>query len=276
MSTSYAQEAIPLPITLTDPGIIWDRGEREFHSTVWETAVVTNVQVPVLIPYLPSGDHVSGTAVIICPGGGLYGLSIASEGTQVAEWLAARGVAAFVLKYRLVPTGEDGTKDIMNDGDRVQVNARQVLPLAISDALHAIDHVRQNAQQYQVSSDQIGIMGFSAGGAVTMGATYNYDASTRPDFVAPIYAWMDVLPPTPVPGDAPSIFVACASDDPLHLAPASVQIYSEWLDKGKKAELHMYARGGHGFGMKTQGVPSDQWIQHFGEWLKGEGLMDMD
>jgi len=85
---------------------------------------------------------------------------------------------------------------------------------------------------------------------------------------------MDVVPETAMPADAPPIFVACASDDPLNLAPASVRLYQEWLENKKPAELHMYAKGGHGFGMRQLDLPSDKWIEHFGEWLKGQSLME--
>jgi len=274
LQTSIGQTIIELPITETNEEVQWDRGERQYHSSIWETQVVTNVAKPTLTVYKPSAEKRNGTSVIICPGGGLYALSIESEGSQVAEWLSDKGVTAFVLKYRLVPTGEDGTSEIMTDGEQVGIKASKVLPLATSDALHAIDYVRKNATEYNIATDQIGIMGFSAGGAVTMNATYNYTEANRPDFIAPVYAWMDVVHATPMPADAPPIFVACASDDPLRLAPASVKLYNEWLAGGKKAELHMYAKGGHGFGMRKQNLPSDKWIEHFGAWLAGEGMMN--
>jgi acetyl esterase/lipase len=274
LQPTFSQTIIGLPMTVQNDEVQWQRVERQYHSTIWDNPVVTNVSIPTLTVYEPAADKRNGTSVVICPGGGLYALSIESEGTQVAEWLAERGVTAFVLKYRLVPTGEDGTLDIMNDGAQVSVKAGKVLPMATSDALHAIDYVRMNAPKYNLAPNQIGLMGFSAGGAVTMSATYNYTTNNRPDFIAPVYAWMDVVTATPMPEDAPPIFVACASDDPLMLAPASVKLFNEWLSNGKKAELHMYARGGHGFGMKKQNLPSDKWIEHFGEWLDGEGLMD--
>ena len=274
LQTVCSQTVIDLPMTVHNDELLWERAERQYHSTIWDNPVVTNVSKPTLTVYKPAAENRNGTSVIICPGGGLYALSIESEGTKVAEWLANKGVTAFVLKYRLVPTGEDGTSDIMNDGAQVGIKAGRVLPLATSDALHAIDYVRKNAGKYSIASNQIGLMGFSAGGAVTMNVTYNYSVETRPDFIVPVYAWMDVVPATPMPADAPPIFVACASDDPLKLAPASVKLYNEWLANGKKAELHMYARGGHGFGMKKQDLPSDKWIEHFGEWLDGEGFIE--
>ncbi len=268
-----AQEIIELPINKYNEAVTWPDSEKDFFSDTWQTRVITNVSKPTMIVHRPATGIANGTSVVICPGGGLYAHSIDSEGHQVAEWLAKRGVTAFVLKYRLVPTGEDGTKDLMTDGPQVPKRVEGVLPLSIDDALNAITHVRTHASDYEIDPNKIGLMGFSAGGAVTMGATYNYDQSNRPDFIAPIYAWMIVVPKTKMPADAPPIFVACASDDPLRLAPASVKLYQEWLEGNKPAELHMYANGGHGFGMRELGLNSDKWIEHFGEWLRGQGLM---
>ncbi len=266
----FSQHIIELPMDLTNDEIQWENAEREYFSEVWKNPVVTNVSKPTMSVF--KADNPNGSAVIICPGGGLYALSIDSEGRDVAKWLNAQGVTAFVLKYRLVPTGEDGTQDIMKEGAQVLVRAGQVLPLAVADALNAIEHVRNHADRYQVDKDRIGIMGFSAGGAVTMGVTYGYEKENRPDFIGPIYAWMNVVPVHDVPDDAPPMFVLCASDDPLQLAPASVQLYSDWLKAGVATELHMYAQGGHGFGMKKQGLPSDQWIELFAKWMDAQGL----
>ncbi len=269
-----AQKVIKLPITETDESIEWNKKEKQYFSEVWQTEVVTNVIKPTMQVFQPTPEKNTGAAVVICPGGGMYALSIESEGNQVAKWLAEQGVTAFVLKYRLVPTGEDATKEMITDGARVFLNAGNVLPLGISDGLNAIQYVRETSEKYQINSDKIGIMGFSAGGAVTMGATFNYEPKNKPNFIVPVYAWMDIIPQSATPKDAPPIFVVCASDDPLNLAPASVDIYSAWLKAGKSAELHMYAKGGHGFGMRKQDLPSDQWIERFGEWLGNEGFLE--
>lgn len=273
LNPSSSQEVIELPISLANDSISWLHPEKEYFSQIWQTEVVTNVSKPSLSVFRPKEGTSNGTAVIICPGGGMYALSINSEGRQVAQWLADRGVTAFVLKYRLVPTGDDGTMDLNTDGANVLRRAGTLLPLAVDDALNAITFVRDNADDYGIASDRIGLMGFSAGGAVTMGVTYACEVANRPDFISPIYAWMNIVPKTSIPKNAPPIFVACASDDPLRLAPASVQLYQEWLGNGKTAELHMYAKGGHGFGMRVQNLPSDQWIEHFGAWLDGQGLL---
>lgn len=274
MNTINGQEVIELPIVTDLPQGQWAEKELSFHSEVWDTEVITNVSQPTLTVFRPTGVRNSGTAVVICPGGGMYAHSIQSEGYQVAEWLAKKGVTAFVLKYRLVPTGEDATKEMQTAGAKVHEKAKKMLPLAVEDGLHAIEYIRANAAKYGVKKDQVGIMGFSAGGAVTMGVTYAANEATRPDFVAPVYPWMIIVEPTPIPKDAGPIYVACATDDPLDLAPASVALYQEWAAAGKQAALHMYAQGGHGFGMRVKNLPSDQWIEHFGQWMKGQNLID--
>lgn len=266
-----SQVDISLPLAKVDDSIEWVGEERQYHSSYWNTPVVSNVSKPTLSVF--QADEPNGTGVIICPGGGLYALSIDSEGRDVAKWLNKRGITAFVLKYRLVPTNGDATAEIAQDGENVLKKAGRVLPLAVEDGLNAIRHVRENAGKYQVDPKKIGIIGFSAGGAVTMGVTYSYDQASRPDFIGPIYAWMDVVGEKEPPSDAPPLFVLCASDDPLDLAPASVKLYTDWLDKDFPAELHMYSKGGHGFGMRKQNLPSDFWINRFADWLTAQGFI---
>jgi acetyl esterase/lipase len=117
-------------------------------------------------------------------------------------------------------------------------------------------------------------MGFSAGGTVAMLVAAGYDAGSRPAFIAPIYASTRALPTWAVPEDAPPMFLVAATDDQLGLAPESIRIYERWLQAGKPVELHLYAQGGHGFGMRSQNLPSDSWIDRFGDWLSASGLID--
>jgi len=270
---TIAQEIIPLAITVTDETVSWDKKESLVFTDSWETEILANVKTPSIEVFKAVPELNTGTSVVICPGGGLYALAINKEGNDVAKWLAAKGITAFVLKYRLVPTELEATKQLQADGKEVLVKARKVLPMSVSDALNAIDFVRKNAASYDIDPQKIGLMGFSAGGAVTMGATYKYEMHNRPNFIVPVYAWMVIVAENAVPDDAPPAFVVCASDDPLDLAPASVQIYSDWLEAEKSASLLMYAKGGHGFGMNTQNLPSDKWIERFHEWLVGQELI---
>jgi acetyl esterase/lipase len=215
--------------------------------------------------------------VIVAPGGGLYALSIESEGTDVAKWLNEKGITAFVLKYRLVPTGEDGVQEIsdLSSSNPVEIgkSVAPVLPLSIKDGLAAVSYVRSHSKEFNVDPDKIGFMGFSAGGAVTMGVAFNYTEANRPDFIVPVYPWMSVVGPDEVPPDAPPMLIICATDDPLDLAPASISLYSSWEEAGKSSGIQMYSKGGHGFGMKKQGFPSDHWIARFYDWALAEGLV---
>lgn len=255
----------------------WKQQEKEYFSPIWNTQVVTNVVNPTLTVFSPEADKANGTAVIICPGGAFHALSINSEGVDVAKWLAARGVTAFVLKYRLVQTGEDGVKEVMAKMGRapanIDANNVDVVPLAVADGLAALSYVRKHAAEFGVSPNRIGLMGFSAGGTVTASVAFQYSAETRPDFVAPIYVYMGAVKPADVPKDAPPMFIVAATDDQLGLAPDSVKLYGQWIAAKKSAEMHMYSKGGHGFGMRKQNLPSDQWIDRFGDWLGLQGLL---
>jgi acetyl esterase/lipase len=253
----------------------WTQEETTFFSEAFGTEAVTNVVVPTLTPVLP--DPCCGTAIVIAPGGGYHALSINAEGFHVAEWLASRGVASFVLAYRLLPTGEDGTVEMFEklaaDPVAARVEMEAVAPLAVADGGRAMRLVRARADEFGIDPARVGLMGFSAGGNVAMRVAYNDDAGARPDFVAPIYAAVRGYDVTAVPPGSGPLFAVAASDDELGLAPDSVRIYEAWRTAGLPAELHMYATGGHGFGMKTQGVPSDTWIDRFGDWLAALDLM---
>lgn len=270
-----AQEIITLPHKAPE-GVVWKGGEKAYFSEDWNTDVICNVSLPSMQVFKPSNPN--GTSVVIAPGGGFYALSIRSEGTMVGEWLAERGVTAFVLKYRLIPTENDGVKEFTQDGQKdiklVEKKVGAVLPYAIKDALEAIHYVRENADSYNLDPQKIGLMGFSAGGAVVMGSAYNYTSKNRPNFLIPVYAWTRVFDVEKAPSDAPPICVVCSSDDPLGLAPGSIEIYSAWHSDDKSASLHMYAKGGHGFGMRTQGLPSDHWIERVHEWMQGQGILE--
>ncbi|APQ18280.1 alpha/beta hydrolase [Maribacter hydrothermalis] len=268
-----AQNIVDLPFE-TDTNVNWSTAEKEYYSDIWDTKVITNVSVPRLEVY--EADQPNGTSVIVAPGGGLYGLSIESEGRMVAKWLNNHGITAFVLKYRLVPTGTDGIKEITEEGTtnpaKIGERVAPVLPLSIADGHAAITYVRTNANAMKLDPEKIGFMGFSAGGAVTMGVTFNYAKANRPDFIVPVYPWMTVMGEYKVPEDAPPMLVICASDDPLGLARPSTTLYTDWVTSGKNAGMHMYSKGGHGFGMKQQQLASDNWIVQFYAWALTEGL----
>jgi len=271
-----AQDVIPL-YPATPPGSTQENyPEKEYFSKVWNTEVVANVTKPSLTVFKPSPELRNGTALVICPGGGFMALSINSEGIDVAKYMAARGVTAFVLKYRLARTGEDATQEftaLFTDRQKFRETVEPVIPQAVADGLAAVTYVRQHASEWGVSPDRVGIIGFSAGGRVVAGVAFLYLPEGRPAFVAPIYAGGEISKDVPVPVDAPPMFVAAATDDQLGLAPESVALYQRWTDAHKSAELHLYAKGGHGFGMHKQNVPTDHWIERFADWLELEGWL---
>jgi acetyl esterase/lipase len=275
LSYGLAQEIIELP-NEGGESIPWEGSEKEYFSEIWGTQVVTNVSKPTMQVFRPVKEINTGTSVIVAPGGGLFAHSINSEGNDVGKWLAEKGITAFVLKYRLVPTGEDGVAEISNlaatSPKKIGEEVAKVLPLSIQDGLNAITYVRENATSYGINPVKIGFMGFSAGGAVTMGVGYNYSKENRPDFLVPVYAWTDVIAVKEPKTDVPPTLLICATDDPLGLAKGSIELYESLRTAGKSVSLHMYAKGGHGFGMKKQELPSDKWIERFYEWSIAEGI----
>jgi len=275
-TSAAAQDVIPL-YQGTPPGSTPESyPEKEYFSKIWNTEVVTNVTKPTLTLFKPAAGTANGTAIVICPGGGFMALSINSEGNDVAKYLAAKGVTAFVLKYRLAHTGEDATQEftqMIADRQKFGETVGKVIPLSIADGLAAVTYVRQHASEWGIAPDRVGIIGFSAGGTVAAGVAYHYTPDGRPAFVAPIYAAAGRLKDAAVPADAPPMFIAAATDDQLGLAPDSVALYEKWREAKKPVELHMYAKGGHGFGMHKHDIPTDHWIDRFADWLDLQGFL---
>ncbi len=271
-----AQEVIPL-YPGTPPGSTAENyPEKSYFSNSWHTEVVANVTKPTLTLFKPSPGLKNGTAIVICPGGGFMALSINSEGIDVAKYLADRGVTVFVLKYRLAHTGDDATQEfaaMFAEHQKFAELLAKIVPLSVADGLAAVTYVRQHASDWGVSPDRVGIIGFSAGGTVAAGVAFRYAPEGRPAFVAPIYGAAAMFKDAPVPADAPPMFIAAATDDQLGLAPDSIALYEKWTAAHKSAELHMYVKGGHGFGMRTQNLPTDHWIERFTDWLQVQGWL---
>jgi acetyl esterase/lipase len=243
--------------------------ERQFFSEIFGTEAVVNVVVPMLVPVLPDADA-NGTAVIVAPGGGFHGLSINSEGFDVAARLASVGFTAFVLKYRLVPGGDDPIAEMVDKamaGGSVLSDAMEAIaPLAGADGEAAVRLVRERAGEFGVEPDRVGFVGFSAGGNVALRAALSPDPAARPNFVAPIYATARGIELGEPPEDSGPMFLVVATDDELGLTDDSVKLYEQWRSAKLPVELHAYARGGHGFGMRVQHLPSDTWIDRFLDW----------
>lgn len=273
---AIAQEVIPLYSGSAPGSTPENYPEKEYFSKAWNTRVVSNVTKPTLTVFKPAADTKNGTAIVICPGGGFMALSIDSEGYDVAKYLAAKGVTAFVLKYRLAHTGDDAAQEFQTlyaDHAKFMEMRDKVEPQAAADGQAAVAYVRQHASEWGIAPDRVGIIGFSAGGAVTSEVAFHYTPESRPAFVAPIYAGGMSIKDAPVPADAPPMFVAAATDDQLGLAPMSLALYHMWTQAHKSAELHIYAKGGHGFGMRKQNLPTDHWIDRFADWLDQQGFL---
>jgi acetyl esterase/lipase len=274
---SNAQTVIPLYNGAAPGSETWNWNEKEIKADIG--TIVMDVSHPSLTAYLPANPN--GTAVIIAPGGAFHALAIDLEGVEVAKALNAKGITAFVLKYRLVhddpahPENSIGNLFATKNFKKLDSLNAPVVPLALQDGLTAVKYVRQHAADYKIDPNKIGFMGFSAGGTVTMSVAYNATDGSRPNFVAPIYAYEGAIIGSNVPSAKTPIFIAAASDDDLGLATHSVHIYSKWLEAGQPAELHMYEKGKHGFGMKTQGLPVDTWMDRYIDWLKMHGFIKL-
>jgi acetyl esterase/lipase len=238
----------------------WTQQEREAKSTPIGT-VVFNVVTPTLTVYLPERTKATGIGIIIAPGGAFVALAIDLEGHDVARWLQDKGIAAFVLKYRIMEKRQEGIPAL---------NMDEAGKYGIADGIQAVKVVRQHAAEWGISPDRVGFMGFSAGAMVASGALLQQDAAARPNFVAPIYGGPFGVMPA-IPTKLPPIFLAWAQDDSLAV-DAVMKFYDSLKSAGYKPEAHIFSAGGHGFGMRKQGTSSDHWIDEFYYWLDGQGF----
>ena len=262
-----AQERIELPYTETGLEIY---PEKTFDSFFGEGVFIDNVTKPEMHFYEAKGENITDKVMIICPGGGLFFSAYEKEGTLLAEKLSNNGINAIVLKYTLYPIDGNAQKwlnENWGSQDDIIKKAKKTLPFSVNDALNAIENIRNNSKKYKVNPNKIGLMGFSAGGAVTMEASYKATEKNQPNFIAPIYPWMLIVEDQKVPDNKPPAFISCANNDILELAPLSVKIYQDWILADAKAELHMYDMGGHGFGMTMQNSPVDNWSNLLVDWI---------
>ncbi len=249
------------------PILLWPDGapgsEGKDSPEVVNGDKVTNVHQPSLTPYLPEQGNSNGAAVIIAPGGGHKVLCVVHEGSNVAEWMADHGIAAFVLKYRLA---EEKGSTYTVDKD------------AVGDMHRAIRLVRSRAKEWNINPDAVGVVGFSAGGEVCAISSMHFDAgdpdatdpldrfSDKPDFQALIYPGRSsrIVPSK----ESPPVFLAASSNDRPDISEGLTKVYLDFKNAGVPVELHLYAGGGHGFGVreKNQG-PVSQWIERFDDWL---------
>ena len=269
------EKVLPLYNGVASGSEQWTWSERTTTQNIFNQKLVSNVSKPTLTVFQPDASVANGTAVIIFPGGGFHMLAIDNEGFEVAKWLAKKGITAFVLKYRLVHTvTDDPAKEFMaNVAKRLDVEYAKEIAMAMADAQASVAYVRSHAAEFKINPKKVGVIGFSAGGTLVGSTIYSANAENRPDFAAPIYAYLTPVEKKEIPKDAPPVFIVVATDDQFGLVSQSVQLYSDWLAAKHPVELHVFTKGGHGFGMKKQNLPSDHWIEMFGEWMASQGLL---
>ena len=251
---------------------------RESWHRQYGSRFARNVTVATLTPFLPDPAKATGTAVIVAPGGGFRTLSMDNEGWDVARALAERGVAAFVLKYRLnqtpsdMPAFERSMAEMFSGAARPPrpdpAAAKSALAPQLADSRAAFALIRKRSKEWGVDPNRIGMVGFSAGAMLTM-ATALGGGDSKPAFIANIYGPLDAVA---VPADAPPLFAALAADDPL-FANSGFGLIESWKAARRPVEFHLYEQGGHGFGMYPKETTSTGWFDAFVAWMRTRGLL---
>lgn len=269
--------AIPL-----GTGGVEDQPEEESWFRQWGDPMARNISTATLTPFLADPKKANGTSVIVAPGGGFMWLSMGNEGWEVAEALAARGINAFVLKYRLQPTSgslkdfeaqmqqrfaEAGNASNDSKTDQPPRRPRGDLTNQLEDVEAAYALIASRAKEWNVDMKRIGMMGFSAGAGLTMATTLQ---SEKVDlaFIAPIYGGMGAVK---VPKDAPPMFVVIAVDD--FLFHGDFGLIQSWHEAKIPVELHLYQNGGHGFGLGNPDRTSNKWFDAYMHWLDVNGFL---
>ena len=284
--TAHSQEVVNLWPVNAIPNAIAGIQLTEKSETGDGILRISNVSVPTITTYLPPAGQASGSAVMICPGGGYSILASGHEGEEVARWFNGMGVAAFVLKYRL-------------PDERIMTNQHEV---PLMDAMQGMKLIRQNATRYGIDPQKVGVMGFSAGGhlASTMATHVGQETQARPDFVILLYPvvtfgdkahggsrdkLLGALKASPeliarysnelrVTGQTPPSFLVHSEDDRAVPVENSVNYYLACLKNGVPVEMHLYPTGGHGYGLRTAKFGSlNTWPESCKAWLKGLGAV---
>ena len=251
------------------PGSEGKTGEEKVQIQAAGDHVISNVHKPSITAYLPAKETATGAGVVIAPGGGHSSLWVDHEGYNVAQWLQNHGVAGFVLKYRLA---------------REPGSTYTVEGASLSDTQRAIKLVKSNAAQWGIDPARIGVIGFSAGGELAALAATHVDQGT-PGAADPIdrlsskVGFFGLMYPAipagmPLAKDMPPAFLVCGEEDRQNISQGLPELYVAMKKAGAKAELHVYAGVGHGFGLRaTTNGPISQWPQRFLEWMDARGLL---
>ena len=238
----------------------WTQRERAEQVAPYGI-VVFDVVTPTLTAFLPDGAAATGAAVVIAPGGSFRGVTIGQEGADVARWFQQRGIAAFVLKYRVLDHYAPGVASLPMDS---------LARFAIADGVQALKVVRRRSVEWHVDRRRVGFVGFSAGGMLASSVLLQPDSSSRPDFAVLVYgAPFGAMPH--IPRGLPPILMVWADDDPV-ARPAMIRFRDALRSAGNRTDAWVFDRGGHGFGMRRQGTSSDRWTDKLFAWLTQRGL----
>lgn len=252
--------------------------DRKQVEVTEPTRMITSVTKPTLTIYRPAKAQDTGSAILICPGGGYWNLYWELEGEEVAVWLNSVGVTGIILKYR-VPR---------RPGEPEKEPARRPL----QDAQRAVSLVRSRASEWGIHSNRIGIVGFSAGGHLAIATATSFDRRTyepiddvdkiscRPDFAIPVYSGYlkaqdknELAPELRIPEGTPPIFLVHGGDDIISPPENSVLMYLALKRAGVRAELHIYANTTHDFGVRTNARPYSAWTASCAAWLRDGGFL---
>lgn len=273
--------AVPAP---AEPGAIPLYGEKTPGSAATEQWVkfmgrdyaARNVTRPTITPVLPDPAKATGAAVVVAPGGAFMLLAMDHEGWAVARALADRGIAAFVLKYRLNPTPKDEAEAGKFMGEQLMKEVGHPMTgdllgksMAPADGKAAVAWVRANAAKYGIDPARVGMMGFSAGAMTTRRVGLDADTPSRPAFLGYIYGPQDA---EAVPADAPPMFDAIALNDSL-FPNKGFPIAQAYLEAKRAVEVHGYQTGDHGFGLGVAGTTTTLLIDEFTAWLSMQGFL---
>lgn len=265
--------AIPL-----ETGDVEGQSAEESWFRQWGDPMARNISKATLTPVLADPEKATGTSVIVAPGGGFMWLSLGNEGWEVAEALADQGINAFVLKYRLHPTEPaledfenqmnqrfEEAEDTLNSDESQEQEAperpRRNLSDQIEDVEAAYAMILDRADEWDVDTSRIGMIGFSAGAGLTMATTLESE-KVELAFIGPIYGGMGAVD---VPKDAPPMFAAVAADD--FLFTGKFGLIQSWYEAEIPVEFHLYQNGGHGFGLGNPDRTSNKWFDAFIHWL---------
>jgi len=246
---------------------------------------VAHVSRPTMTVYSPQGRN-TGAAVVVFPGGGYQMLAIDLEGTEVCDWLTSRGVTCVVLKYRVPFSGPYWD-------ERCQCHIHPKIPMALQDAQRSVGLLRHEAARWHIDPHKIGVLGFSAGGHMVAGMSTSFDTrvytavdtadqeSCRPDFAVAIYpghlsvaenSFM-LSPDIRVTGRTPPTFLLQNEDDDVDRVEDSLSYYAALKKVGVPVEMHLYAQGGHAFGLRRTQSPATRWPELVETWLGTIGVL---